>query len=207
MFYIFPNIVSKKECKRFLKLCIKNTKFYDAVVKGSCKTSSAKEYDKTRFDSDIRKTDVAFLAEKNDRIHRVVYSHIHEANNIHFNYKIDWFEAIQFARYQNGGFYNWHQDDSGKTSTGELRKLSLTFCLTDPDTYEGGDLEFYKGGLPLPDIEMSDGTNLSGSQVQKNIRAQGTIVVFDSYDWHRVTPVTKGIRYSIVCWTRGPNFI
>ena len=36
---------------------------------------------------------------------------------------------------------------------------------------------------------------------------QGSVIVFDSRDWHRVTPITKGIRYSIVCWTKGPNLV
>ena len=59
----------------------------------------------------------------------------------------------------------------------------------------------------MSDIELSDGTKMLSSQIKKNIRDQGTIIVFDSYDWHRVTPVTKGVRYSIVCWTSGPNFV
>ena len=70
-----------------------------------------------------------------------------------------------------------------------------------------GYLEFYSGGRPFPDIEISDGTKLLGSQIREDIRDQGTVIVFDSRDYHRVTPVTKGTRYSLVCWTVGPNFI
>ena len=44
-------------------------------------------------------------------------------------------------------------------------------------------------------------------KLHEQIKSVGTVIVFDSRDWHRVTPVTKGVRYSIVCWTVGPNFI
>ena len=43
--------------------------------------------------------------------------------------------------------------------------------------------------------------------VSEEVKEQGTVIVFDSRDWHRVTPVTKGVRYSLVCWTVGPRFI
>ena len=119
------------------------------------------------------------------------------ANEIKFNYKFDIFQPVQFARYRDGGHYGWHQDinESGISPGGESRKLSLTFSLSDPKTYEGGHLEFYRGERPMED------------QVIEDIRDQGSVVVFDSRDYHRVTPVTKGTRYSIVCWTVGPNFV
>ena len=47
---------------------------------------------------------------------------------------------------------------------------------------------------------------MTDEEMEKDIRDQGTVIVFDSRDWHRVTPVTKGTRYSLVCWTVGPNF-
>mgnify|MGYP003679119510 FL=1 len=82
-----------------------------------------------------------------------------------------------------------------------MRKLSLTLVLSDPNTFEGGELQFYNGEKPFQDMG-----EIKGEQVNKDIQAQGTVIVFDSMDWHRVTPVTKGIRHSVVCWTVGPNF-
>ena len=112
---------------------------------------------------------------------------------------MDYFQAIQFARYQNGGHYDWHQDASGDTAIAkECRKLSLTMSLTDHTTYDGGYLEFYNGEKPYKHEEHD---------VAKDVKDQGSVIVFDSRDWHRVTPVTKGVRYSIVCWTVGPHFI
>jgi PKHD-type hydroxylase len=53
---------------------------------------------------------------------------------------------------------------------------------------------------------MEDMGEITAEQITNDIKSQGSVVVFDSRDWHRVTPVTKGVRHSIVCWTVGPNF-
>ena len=37
----------------------------------------------------------------------------------------------------------------------------------------------------------------------KEIRPRGSIVVFPSFVWHRVKPVTSGTRYSLVIWNLG----
>lgn len=203
MFYVFPNAVPKKECKRILKYCIKNTKFKDATT--IAQGGSDIDTDKHKHDHEVRKTDVGFVTDKDNMVNEYAWRFLREANAVQFNYKLDYFQAVQFARYQNGGHYDWHQDVSQGSPQPECRKLSLTFCLTDPDTYEGGNLEFFNGGKGFSDFPLPDGRVIKGEQVAKDIRAQGSAIVFDSHDWHRVTPVTKGIRYSIVCWTVGPK--
>ena len=155
-----------------------------------------------------------------NKINEIVWYYLREANKIQFNYNLKYFQPVQFARYRNGGHYDWHQDSPGISPHGETRKLSLTFSLTDPKKYEGGDLEFYGGGRKMEDHGKITGNQIlkdirdqieklsqSESRVFKDIREQGSVVVFDSRDYHRVTPVTKGTRYSIVCWTVGPNFV
>jgi predicted 2-oxoglutarate/Fe(II)-dependent dioxygenase YbiX len=77
----------------------------------------------------------------------------------------------------------------------------LSLSLSDPNTFEGGELEFYNGGRPIE--EQNDKT---GEQIKKDLKSRGTIAVFDSRDWHRVKPVVKGVRYSIVCWATGADF-
>ena len=90
-----------------------------------------------------------------------------------------------------------HRDvnESAISPNGEMRKLSLTLCLTDSKEYEGGELQFFNGERPEKQMVIND------------IQDQGSVIVFDSRDWHRVTPVTKGTRYSLVCWSVGPNFL
>ena len=68
-----------------------------------------------------------------------------------------------------------------------MRKLSITIILSDSIEYDGGEFVFEKGG----------------DEVFKN---QGTVIVFPSFIRHRVNPVTKGIRYSLVNWFTGPAF-
>jgi len=209
MFYVFPRAVSKKECRRLLKYCIKNTKYQDASVinKGYTDSDPVMSGDRARLDPDIRKTDIGFITDKDNMVNKIAWHFLREANKINFNYKLEYFQPVQFARYRNGGHYDWHQDASGQNLHGESRKLSMTFCLTDPKDYEGGVLEFYSGDRPMEDLDLGDGNVVPAEQIQQDIRDQGSVIVFDSRDFHRVTPCTKGTRYSIVCWTVGPNFI
>ena len=214
MFYVFPRAVPKKECKKLLKFCIKNTKYTDASVinKGFTDSDTVEIQklmpdDRSRTDHDVRKTDIGFITDKDNMVNNIAWHFLREANKINFNYKLEYFQPVQFARYRNGGHYDWHQDASGINPHGESRKLSLTFCLTDPKDYEGGELEFFGGDRQMEDMKLPDGTNITGEQIKQDIRDQGSVIVFDSRDFHRVTPCTKGTRYSIVCWTVGPNFI
>ena len=204
-FYIFPRALSKPDCDKYLKYCLKNANWEDAstIAKGYTDVvpSDVKEFDEKsqKFDYKMRQTDVSFITDKDNMMNELVWGFIREANQVFFHYNLDYFQAIQFARYQNGGHYDWHQDASGNTELGpESRKLSLTMSLTDHTTYDGGYLEFYNGNKPYDHEEHN---------VAKDVKDQGSVIVFDSRDWHRVTPVTKGVRYSIVCWTVGPHFI
>ena len=199
MFHVFPRAVSKKECENLLEYCIKNTKFREASMMSMGKSDvDADNYG--RVDPRIRKTDIAFVTpdgSTDNKVNEIAWHFLTMANEIKFNYKFDSFQPVQFARYRDGGHYGWHQDvnESAISPHGESRKLSLTYSLSDPQTYEGGHLEFYRGERPMDE------------QVIEDIRGQGSVVVFDSRDYHRVTPVTKGTRYSVVCWTVGPNFV
>lgn len=78
---------------------------------------------------------------------------------------------------------------------GKIRKLSVTINLTDPNTYEGGNLKFDLGNH-----------NTDKFHEAEIARKQGSVVVFPSYLEHCVTPVTKGTRYSLVLWCSGRPF-
>ena len=192
MFYVFPKVVKPDVCERIVKDCKQNI-LKEATIYGSDK--------KGRDDPEIRKTSVHFIKDKDNEINELAWHFLREANKIQFNYNLEYFQAIQFAEYKDGGFYGWHQDASSIDPDNETRKLSLTLVLSNPDNFEGGELQFYNGGRPMEDMG-----EITGEQVTNDIKAQGSVVVFDSRYWHRVTPVTKGVRHSIVCWTVGPNF-
>lgn len=76
---------------------------------------------------------------------------------------------------------------------GKVRKISMTLNLTDPTKYEGGNLKF--------DL----GPHMRGNRfkVCDDSRSQGSIIVFPSFTYHCITPVTSGTRYSLVFWCLG----
>jgi len=103
-------------------------------------------------------------------------------------------EAMQVARYVDGGGYGWHVDSF--QDQGFVRKLSVSIQLSDPSTYDGGELQWcWFGSSEGQRIPKPEGLSLRGS-----------VVVFPSYHLHRVTPVTRGERWSLVGWVRGPRF-
>lgn len=93
-------------------------------------------------------------------------------------------EPLQLARYGVGDFFDWHMDfGAGVNST---RKLSISVQLSDPNTYEGGDLQF-----------------MINQKIVTAPRERGTVIVFPSFILHRVTEITKGTRESVVSWVSG----
>jgi PKHD-type hydroxylase len=84
----------------------------------------------------------------------------------------------------------WHTDWDPEDTSAYCRKLSLVLQLSDPADYEGGRFEFC--GCPSPGAEFKE---------------RGSILVFPSYRAHRVTPVTKGSRTSLVTWVWGPQWV
>lgn len=140
-------------------------------------------------DESIRRSEVRWLRQEDG--HQWLYDRIWQAvtraNDLHFHVDITGFQtSIQLTRYDAGrrGFYTWHMDTGEKNAT---RKLSFTVQVSPPDAYRGGDLElFYR------------------SKAVTAPRDRGSITVFPSFVMHRVAPVKKGTRYSLVAWMDGP---
>lgn len=105
-------------------------------------------------------------------------------------YRTDLFgftEKLQITKYEKGNFQNWHMDmGHGGYS---IRKLTFSIQLSAPEDYEGGEFEV---------LAYYDPMGFS--------KDQGTIIVFPTYVVHRVKPVTKGIRYSLIGWIGGPHY-
>ena len=107
--------------------------------------------------------------------------------------------------YKLNQFYDWHCDSNelpynkpnDKNVHGKIRKLSVTVSLSDESEYEGGDFEF--------DFRNDD-RGSDQPRICKEIRPKGSVVVFPSFVWHRVKPVTSGTRYSLVIWNLGWPF-
>jgi PKHD-type hydroxylase len=120
-------------------------------------------------------------------IYQRITNMVSSLNAQHFQFKITGLdEPLYHVTYEaeEQGHYTWHTDVGSTT-----RKLSITFQMTDPDAYDGGDLEM----------------NAFGS-VDKCPRERGKLILFPSYHVHRVTPVTRGKRSALVAWIVGPPF-
>jgi PKHD-type hydroxylase len=98
-------------------------------------------------------------------------------------------EDMQYTTYESeeNGHYNWHIDAGGEGRP--PRKMSLVLQLSDPADYDDGELQVMTSSNP--------------TSVTKQ---RGLIAAFPSYVLHRVTPVTCGIRKSLVIWVTGPAF-
>ena len=100
---------------------------------------------------------------------------------------------IQYTIYdgEEQGHYDWHFDTFWANNTEYDRKLSITIQLSDPNDYEGGDF------IIDPQYEVPD---------KNKLRQKGTVFVFPSPIRHKVSPVKKGIRKSLVAWVEGPKW-
>lgn len=103
-----------------------------------------------------------------------------QANTNRYKFEITGFQTeLQLASYGPQQFFEWHMDfGTGNVSN---RKLSISVQLSDPDEYEGGELQF-----------------MINQNIFTATKEKGTAIIFPSFGLHRVTPVTKGVRKSIV---------
>jgi PKHD-type hydroxylase len=153
---------------------------------------------------DLKKKRDSNIVWLNDRwIYKEIQPFIHQANRLaNWNFDWDFSESCQFTKYKLNQFYDWHADawegayanKDNPDTFGKIRKLSVTCSLSAPEDYEGGELEF--------DFRNTDPDKQSVRKCAE-IKPRGSIVVFPSFVWHRVKPVTKGTRYSLVIWNLG----
>ena len=154
-----------------------------------------------------RNSDLVWL---NDTwIYKELHPYVHEANQkAGWNFQWERSESCQFTKYKLNQYYDWHCDSwdkpydrPGAVDHGMIRKLSMTCQLTDGSEYTGGELEFdFRNYSPNMRDELKH-------RIQcKEILSKGSIIVFPSFVWHRVKPVTSGTRYSLVVWNLGRPF-
>jgi len=186
---VYPSVFSARQCERILDLAA-GLATDDGRVGGG-------DGD-TEHDEGIRRSRIAWIPaeEPFGWIYDKLAAVVARANRVYDFDLIGFTEDLQFTEYADAGaFYTWHQD--GLDGELAVRKLSLVVQLSDPDEYEGGDLELF-----ARDGDEADAT----SDWRTRVRGRGTVVVFPAFEMHRVTPLVSGTRRSLVCWIGGPPF-
>lgn len=173
----FPRIFSAADCRRIIGLPLP--------------TMPAEVYDGhahgARVDYQHRRTNEKPIppTAEYEWIYQPLGRIAREANANAYRFQLSDVMTAHVLEYTPDGFFDWHLDlGSGLTSS---RKLTMVTFLTPPEEYEGGNLCFMDSGDPLR-------------------LPQGTTVIFPSYLLHKVEPVTKGMRFTLVSWVHGPCF-
>ena len=157
----------------------------------------------------VRSSTVSWLGQtaENDWLFKHLVQLVNDANSRLWKWQISAVESAQFTQYGPEQHYSWHADQrrkpyppDDKRWPGLLRKLSVSICLADDDDFEGGDfmIETLEAGPDTPDKRL---------KTLSEVRKKGAAVIFPSHLYHRVTPVTLGLRRSLVAWFLGPPFI
>ena len=197
IFYYFKEALSEKLCNDIIQIAMDDKP--DVATTGL----------NIRNDEDVKnllqKRDSYITWLNEEWIYKEIRPYVHRANKLAgWNFDIVDSEPCQFTIYNEGQYYGWHTDSSGwyyekEKQNGLIRKLSVTVSLSDPEDYEGGLLEF--------DTRIQDEPNGKSNIVPcKQILPKGSICVFPSFTHHRVSPVTKGKRLSLVQWNLGPEW-
>ena len=144
--------------------------------------------------SDIRMHDI-------NRDNRWIFERVADAfetaNRDAYNFELDGFTRFQYSEYNDrGAHYEYHMDLSFASISERAvigRKLSLSVMLNDHNEFSGGDFQ----------MVIDSQTMASPITVPHK---KGRFVFFPSFLIHRVAPVTKGSRRSLVFWALGPKF-
>lgn len=139
--------------------------------------------------SDVRVSTIRWMNDQDIALR--LWGFISDANKA-FNVDVEPLTDIQFTEYHGtvNGKYDDHHDVDWNRNDGKDRKLSLIVQLSDKKDYDGGNFEFTEVQNPN----------------QHMLEQQGSVLVFPSYLQHHVTPVTRGVRRSLVAWFEGPQW-
>ena len=168
-----------------------NQQVAEIIALGQSIEHQAATISDNKINKEVRDTEVSWIKpdEKSEWLYRDLTDIALEANKKYFNFDLSYIEQLQYTVYNKDGFYDYHVDCANQSAGEFPRKLSFTLQLSDPSEYQGGDVMIQTSSKPYP-IK----------------REKGTITFFPSYILHKVTPVTKGVRKSLVGWIHGPKW-
>jgi PKHD-type hydroxylase len=177
----------KIHCEQFIEVA-KKLPVHDSemVVDGKRITNSQQRKTKIRWIDQTAQTQ--FIP-----IYLEFWKFLIDINNDWFGFNITHLPPLQFTEYtgEDKSEYKSHMDTFWLTPTERHRKITVILQLSDPDSYEGGDLIL---------------ENVTKKPDAIKLRTQGTFIAFPSFFYHKLTPVTSGTRHSLVGWFEGPKF-
>ena len=184
----WDNWFSEEDLQKIEDYCKTQTMHSATIVRGNG--------DLTVVEDTYRKSDIGFI-HSNDETKWIFDSLLQLAshlNNNYYGYDLSGFDHFQYTEYNGEGTkYDYHTDMIfGDQIPSDLilpRKLSFSLILSNSDEYTGGDFEI-----------------LIGKKSNPVTQTRGRVIAFPSFVLHRVTPLTGGVRKSIVFWAVGPKF-
>jgi PKHD-type hydroxylase len=208
-YWYFTSVLSNKFCDEVIKYALMHKD--KLAVTGDFKNKKVEELNKKELNllKNKRNSDIVWLDD--NWIYKEIHPYIHIANEkAGWNFQWNYSESCQFTKYKINQYYNWHCDSwnepysdiNDKNTYKKIRKLSVTCQLSDGSEYKGGELEF-----DTKDYEPDKRKEKQSVIRAKEILPKGSIIVFPSFVWHRVKPVTEGTRYSLVMWNLGNPYI
>ena len=142
------------------------------------------------LDTNTRTSHISWIPfKKMPEMYKDIETIMKKTNGNHFGFEgMQITELAQYTEYPEGGFYDWHVDNYANCEhEPPVRKISMTCLLSPENEFEGGDLELIKEGQAVK-------------------LKQGQAAFFASFIRHRVAPVTRGVRRSLVMWFGGTPF-
>ena len=161
-----------------------------AEPKQNAQVGNEKGIKGVRLDTKTRTSHISWIPfKKMPEMYKDIEKTMKVTNGNHFGFDgMTLTEYAQYTEYPQGGFYDWHVDnDVNMANEPPVRKISMTCLLSPENEFEGGDLEL-----------MTEG------KIAK--LKQGQAMFFASFIRHRVAPVTRGTRKSLVMWFGGTPF-
>jgi len=211
-FWYFKSALTPRFCDEVIKYAL-NQKETMAITGGygHDRDLGKKPLDKQEV-RDLKRKRNSDLVWLNDTwIYKEIHPFVHEANRLAgWNFEWERSESCQFTKYKLNQYYDWHCDswdkpydrkDPKHPEHGRIRKLSMTCQLSDGSEYRGGEVEFDFRQYDPPQRDESKHLRKA-----HEILPKGSIIIFPSFVWHRVKPVTQGTRYSLVVWHLGYPF-
>jgi len=201
-FHCYESVLSEEFCNKVIE--IGKSKISNSANIGDYSQKSNITKKEEKEIKSIRDSNISWLTDS--FIFKEIQPLIFEANKkLEWNWDWDCSETAQFTAYKKNQFYDWHTDSfikpydrpNNPNIHGKIRKISVTCSLNDGSEYEGGELELDFRNKP-------DGK--SNIETCDSVRSKGSVIVFPSFMWHRVRPITKGTRYSLVIWSLGKPF-